>query len=57
MSGSASWNYRMKTLVEIGKIVYLKHHQESMGQFRIYGNGADQENRVSRISVGTNLYF
>jgi hypothetical protein len=69
MGASLSWGYRMKTLVEIGKIVYLDASSRTHGSIshlwqwgpsgNLFGrlDVADQENRESRISVGTNLYF
>lgn len=69
VGGSISWNYRMKTLVEVGKVVYADASSRINGsishlwQWGPSGNVfsrwdvAHQENSESRISVGTNLYF
>lgn len=69
MGASVSWNYRMKTLVEIGRVAYMDAVSRANGsishlwQWNSWGNVfarwdvAHQENDESQISVGTNLYF
>lgn len=64
-----NWGYRMKTLIEGGKILYwdassrtraaISHQWQWGSGGNVFGRWdiADQEKRESRISLGVNLYF
>jgi hypothetical protein len=69
LGGSVNWGNRMKTLVEVGDILYLDARSRVHGSIshlwqwgrsgNLFARGdvASQEKYESRISTGVNLYF